>query len=53
MPLDLITKYVPLVAGIIYTFVATAYFLKKEYGWGIIWISYATANFGLIVVGNE
>jgi hypothetical protein len=29
------------------------YFIKKEYGWGVIWISYATANFGLMVVGNQ
>ena len=52
MNLDLLTRYVPLAAAIMYTVVATAYFMKKEYGWGIVWVSYATANFGLMVVGN-
>tara|TARA_R100000152_G_scaffold5440_1_gene1988 strand:+ start:400 stop:561 length:162 start_codon:yes stop_codon:yes gene_type:complete len=51
--LDDITKYVPLIAGIMYAVVGAAYFMKKDYGWGIVWISYATANFGLMVVGNQ
>ena len=51
--LDVITRYVPLVAGLMYAFVGTAYIIKKEYGWGVVWISYATANFGLMVVGNQ
>jgi len=53
MNLDMITRFVPLAAGIMYAVVAGAYFMKKEYGWGIVWISYATANFGLMVVGNQ
>tara|TARA_R100001443_G_C3353596_1_gene177371 strand:+ start:1343 stop:1504 length:162 start_codon:yes stop_codon:yes gene_type:complete len=53
MTLDDITKYVPLIAGIMYAVVGAAYFMKKDYGWGIVWISYATANFGLMVVGNQ
>lgn len=53
MSLDDITKYVPLIAGIMYAVVGAAYFMKKDYGWGIVWISYATANFGLMVVGNQ
>ena len=53
MNLDMITKFVPLAAGIMYAVVAAAYFMKKEYGWSIVWISYATANFGLMVVGNQ
>ena len=53
MTLDDITKYVPLIAGIMYAVVGAAYFIKKDYGWGVVWISYATANFGLMVVGNQ
>ena len=52
MSLDLITKYVPLIAGIMYNLVGIAYFMKKDFAWGIIWLSYATANFGLTMVGN-
>lgn len=52
MSLDLITKYVPLITGIMYALVGIAYFIKKDFGWGVIWTSYATANFGLTVVGN-
>ena len=32
MNLDLITKYVPLVAGIMYALVGTAYIMKKDIG---------------------
>ena len=53
MTLDDITKYVPLVAGVMYALVAFAYFMKRDYGWGVVWISYATANFALMVVGNQ
>ena len=51
--LDVITRFVPLVTGLMYAFVGLAYILKKEYGWGVVWISYATANFGLMAVGNQ
>lgn len=50
---DLITKYVPLIAGIMYALVGAAYIMKKDLGWATIWLSYATANFGLMVVGNQ
>jgi len=53
MTLNDITKYVPLVAGLMYAVVAFAYFMKKDYAWGVIWASYATANFALMVVGNQ
>ena len=51
--LDVITRFVPLLAGLMYTLVGAAYIVKKEYGWGVVWISYATANFGLMTVGNQ
>jgi hypothetical protein len=51
--LDVVTRYVPLVAGIMYAVVGAAYIMKKDFGWGVIWVSYATANFGLMVVGNQ
>ena len=53
MTLDDITKYVPLVAGIMYAVVAFAYFMKRDFAWGLVWSSYASANFGLMVVGNQ
>jgi hypothetical protein len=53
MNLDAITKFVPLIAGVMYAVVGAAYLFKKEYAWGLVWISYATANFGLTVVGNQ
>ena len=50
--IDLITKYIPLIAGIMYALVGIAYIMKKDIGLAIIWLSYATANFGLMTVGN-
>ena len=53
MNLDLITKFVHLVAGMMYAVGGASDFMKRDFGWGVIWISYATANFGLMVVGNQ
>ena len=53
MNLDLITKFVPLVTGIMYAVVGVAYFMKRDFAWGLVWSSYASANFGLMVVGNQ
>jgi len=49
---DFVTKYVPLLAGLMYAVVAVAYLMKKEYAWCLVWVSYAMANFGLMVAGN-
>ena len=53
MTLDLITKLLPAIAGVMYAVVGLAYLLKSEYAWSMVWISYATANFGLTVAGNQ
>ena len=53
MNLDLITKFVPLVTGIMYAVVGVAYFMKRDFAWGLVWSSYASANFGLMVVCNQ
>jgi hypothetical protein len=48
MNLDLITKFIPLLTGILYAIVGVAYLLKKDYAWATVWCAYALANFGLI-----
>ncbi len=53
MTLDAVTKFVPLVAGLLYAVVGIAYFMKKEWAWGVVWTSYSFANFGLTIAGNE
>ena len=53
MSLDIITRFVPLIAGLLYAVVGVAYILKKEWAWGTVWCSYSVANFGLMVAGNQ
>ena len=47
MKLDLITKFIPLLTGILYGIVGIAYLFKKDYAWATVWCAYALANFGL------
>ena len=51
--LDTITRFVPLIAGLLYAVVGVAYILKKEWSWATVWCSYSVANFGLMVAGNQ
>ena len=53
MTLDTITRFVPLIAGLLYAVVGVAYILKKEWAWGIVCCSYSVPNFGLMVAGNQ
>ena len=51
--LDMITKFIPLLAGILYLIVGIAYLCKREWAWGLVWTSYSLANFGLTAAGND
>ena len=53
MSLDAITRYGPMIAGVLYAIVGVAYILKKEWAWGVVWCSYSVANFALMVAGNQ
>ena len=53
MTLDIITRSVPFIAGVLYAIVGLAYILKKEWAWGTVFCSYSVANFGLMVAGNQ
>ena len=38
---------------VLYLIVGLSYLIKKEYAWAMIWLSYATANIGLIWAGSH
>jgi len=46
---SIITKAMPAVVGVLYTITAIAFFMKHDFPWGLVWISYAAANLGLIL----
>ena len=50
--IDLLVKCCPLIAGILYAIVGIGYFIKKDYPWSLVWISYALANLGLVLAAS-
>jgi len=44
----LITRIMPGVVAVLYAITAVAFFVKKDVPWGLVWLSYAMANVGLI-----
>jgi len=53
MKLQHIINIVPLIVAVFYAVVGGCYIAKKDYSWAIVWISYALANLGLIMVGMK
>tara|TARA_R100000008_G_scaffold71629_2_gene49536 strand:- start:4802 stop:4972 length:171 start_codon:yes stop_codon:yes gene_type:complete len=47
--IDTLVKLCPLIAAVLYAVVGFGYLFKKEYAWGLVWISYALANIGLVL----
>jgi len=47
--IDWLVKLCPLLAAVLYAIVGFGYLFKKEYAWGLVWISYALANIGLVL----
>lgn len=37
------------VSAVLYFSVSVSYFLKKQYEWSFVWLSYSMANIGLIL----
>jgi len=51
MKLQYIINIAPLIVAVFYSIVGGCYIAKKDYPWAMVWISYALANLGLVVVG--
>lgn len=51
MKLDNLIHVLPSVVGILYAIVGLCYLYKRDYAWAMVWISYALANVGLVLVG--
>lgn len=41
------------VSSILYFSVAVSYFIKSEYAWSFVWLSYSMANIGLILAARK
>ena len=51
--IDLLVKSCPLIAGILYAVVGAGYFVRMDYAWSLVWISYALANLGLVLAASK
>ena len=52
MMIDLLVKFLPLVSAVLYTTVGIGYFIRKEYAWSLVWLSYALSNVGLVLAAT-
>ena len=53
MMVDLLVKFLPLVSAVLYTTVGIGYFIRKEYAWSLVWLSYALSNVGLVLAAGS
>ena len=49
--IDYLIVMMPSIVAVLYSVVGVCYVLKKDYAWAIVWLSYALANVGLILIG--
>jgi len=53
MVIDLLVKFLPLISAVLYTTVGIGYFIRKEYAWSLVWLSYALSNVGLVLAAGS
>lgn len=53
MMIDLLVKFLPLVSAVLYTTVGIGYFIRKDYAWSLVWLSYALSNVGLVLAAGS
>jgi len=53
MKLQLVINLLPVMVFFLYAIVGMCYILKKDYAWALVWMSYALANIGLVLVGTR
>lgn len=49
--LEHLTAIIPGIVTILYFTTGLCYLLRKDFAWALVWISYALANLGVIIVG--
>ena len=49
--LDSLIFIMPSLVGALYFIVAVCYMFKKDFAWALVWMSYALANVGLVLIG--
>jgi len=51
--IDFLVKACPLIAAVLYATVGVGYIVRKDYAWGLVWISYSLANVGLVFAASK
>lgn len=49
--LQFLINVTPSIAAAVYAVTGVCYIIKKDIPWAMVWISYALANLGLILIG--
>lgn len=50
--IDALVKALPLISALLYFIVGIGYFMRKEYAWCLVWVSYGLANVGLVMAAS-
>ena len=48
---DILIVMMPSIAAALYAVAGTGYIFKRDYPWACVWIAYALANVGLVLIG--
>lgn len=51
--LSTLLNVMPAIVGVLYAITGLGYLWQRQYGWGIVWLSYAMANVGLIMASGK
>jgi hypothetical protein len=49
--LEILTTAVPVAVTFLYAITGLAYLIRGDLAWAMVWLSYSSANLGLIVIG--
>jgi|TARA_Y100000401_G_scaffold35785_1_gene26805 hypothetical protein len=49
--IDSLIITMPSIVAVLYSIAGVCYLVKKDYAWATVWLAYALANVGLILIG--
>ena len=50
---NIILALIPTIVGVLYATVGVMYLFKHDYAWSLVWLAYAAANVGMVIIGGR
>jgi hypothetical protein len=51
--LSVLLNVMPAIVGVLYGLTGLGYLYQRQYGWALMWLSYAMANVGIIIASQN